>query len=382
MSRLHIAAMPFPSVQGTQAAVRMMVDAEHADGRAPELLTYAHGGFELKVPWPHHRIADLTRDRSLESGPSWRKIVQDAQLVVAARRLHARLSPSCTVAHHVEAAAAALAARIPDVLFFAHTDLEAELPSYLSGTAKRVAGRAGDALDVTLAKRAHRVAAISPLLASRLQSKSEREVRYLPVPWTLPSPIEPEERRKARKRFGLDPVEPVLLYAGNLDAYQGIEGLAAAFHAVAKNRPDARFLVATASDHATLEKALWGAGDAERVRFVPLADEPDRRAAHAAADLAWVPRAVSGGLPMKLIDAMARGVPTIVTERATAGIDLCDAATVVADDDGEALAAAALLAIEGRDAAIALGSRGRSFVASHHDAASYLRALDALEGTP
>ena len=40
--------MPFPSVQGTQAAVRAMVDAEHADGRKPELIAYAHGGFDLQ----------------------------------------------------------------------------------------------------------------------------------------------------------------------------------------------------------------------------------------------------------------------------------------------------------------------------------------------
>jgi len=83
---------------------------------------------------------------------------------------------------------------------------------------------------------------------------------------------------------------------------------------------------------------------------------------------------------MKLLDALAREVPTIVTERATAGLDLREAATVVADDDPEALAAAALLAIEGREAAKALGSRGRAFVASHHDAATYLAAMESLEG--
>ena len=69
MPTLHVAAMPFPSVQGTQAAVRAMVQAEHEDGRGPELLTYAHGSHEHRPPWPHHRIRDLTRDRSLRSGP-------------------------------------------------------------------------------------------------------------------------------------------------------------------------------------------------------------------------------------------------------------------------------------------------------------------------
>ncbi|MCB9596817.1 MAG: glycosyltransferase, partial [Sandaracinaceae bacterium] len=120
-------------------------------------------------------------------------------------------------------------------------------------------------------------------------------------------------------------------------------------------------------------------GAGARARFVGLADEPDRRAAHAAADLAWVPRGAPGGLPMKLLDALSRGVPTVAVRRATAGIELGDAATVVRDDDPEALAAAALITLEARDAARALGLRGRAHVAREHDDASYLAAIDALE---
>lgn len=377
MGVLHIAAMPFPSVQGTQAAVRAMVEAEHEAGRAPELLTYAHGGFELRAAWPHHRIADLTRDRSLRSGPSWRKLVQDAQLGVHARRLAARHAFSGVVAHHVEATLAALGARLRPTTFVAHTALGPELPTYLPKRARGLAGRAGDALDVALAERADRTVAVSPWLAERLESRAGRPVRYLPVPWRVPPAIEPEERAKARARFGFDAVAPVFLYAGNLDAYQGVEQLAEAFAIVHRHRDDAVLLVATASDPAPLEKAVWSAGLRDHLRFAPLADEPDRRMAHAAADAAWIPRAAPGGLPMKLLDALARGVPTVVTRRAMAGLDLGGAALVAADDDPEALAAAALLALEGRRAAAALGRAGTAYVRREHCAARYLEALDA-----
>jgi glycosyltransferase involved in cell wall biosynthesis len=379
MTVLHIAALPFPSVQGTQAAVRAMVEAEHAAGRAPELLTYAHGGYELRAAWPHHRIADLTRDRSLRSGPSWRKVVQDAQLAVAARRLHAKAAPARTVAHHVEAAAAALTARLSPLTFFAHTALGPELPTYLPERVRRLAGRAGDALDVALARRADAVAAVSPWLAARLEAGAGRPVGYVPVPWAVPPAIDPDERAKARRRFDFDAVAPVFLYAGNLDAYQGVEQLAEAFAIVRRRRGDAKLLVATASDPAPLENALWAAGLVEHVRFAPLADEPDRRMAHAAADAAWVPRAAPGGLPMKLLDALARGVPTVVTRRATAGLDLSGAAMVAADDDPEALAAAALLVLEGREAAASLGRAGVAFVRREHAPARYLEAMDALD---
>ncbi|MEQ9077951.1 MAG: glycosyltransferase [Sandaracinaceae bacterium] len=376
MALLHVAAMPFPSVQGTQAAVRAMVDAEHADGRKPELIAYAHGGFDLQPPWKLHRIRDVVRDRSLRSGPSWRKVVQDAQLAVRAKRVVGKLRPEAVVAHHVEAAAAVLSARLSPVAFFAHTALGPELPTYLPEAARALASRAGDALDVLLAKRADVTLAISPHLATRLSEQTGRRVRFVPVPWTIPEPLTQEERRKARSRFGFGDLEPVFLYAGNLDAYQGLDSLVAAFRLVCAQRPDARLLVATCSEHEALEKALWGAECVDRATFAPLADEPDRRMAHAAADAAWVPRSAAGGLPMKLLDAMARGVPTVATRRATAGLDLAGAAMVASDDDPEAFAAAALLAVQAREGAADLGRRGTDWVRVAHSPDRYLAAMD------
>lgn len=377
MSVLHLAAMPFPSVQGTQAAVRAMIDAEHEAGLAPQLLTYAHGGYELTPPWPIHRIADVARDRSLRSGPSWRKVIADAQLAIAARRLAGSLAPELVVAHHVEAATAALTAGARPLVFVAHTALGPELPAYLPDRAAKLAARAGDALDVALVRRAGAVAAVSPLLARMLSERAEREVRYLPVPWTAAAPIDAAERQKARTRFGMSATEPVLLYAGNLDAYQGLDVLARAFAITHERREDARLLVATASDPDALEKALWSLGCRDRVIFAPLADEPDRRIAHAAADVALVPRSVAGGLPIKLLDALARGLPAVVTRRAAAGLALEGAALIAADDDPEALAAAALIAVEARETAGALGRRGVEYIQREHSAARYLEAIRA-----
>ncbi len=378
MKVLHVAAMPFPSVQGTQAAVRAMIEAEHSDDRAPELLTYAHAGYELATPWPIHRIRDLTRDRSLTSGPSWRKVVADAQLAVAARRIVRELRPRAIVAHHVEAATAALTARARPLVFVAHTALGPELPAYLPARARAIAVRAGEALDVSLVRRADAVGAVSPILAERLSSIAERDVAYLPIPWSIAPPIEPSERIKARTRFDIPPAAPVLLYAGNLDAYQGVDLLARAFAIVRERRPDARLVIATASDHAALEQALWSLGCAGAVTFAPLADEPDRRVAHAAADAVCIPRAIDGGLPIKLLDALARGVPTVATRRATAGLALGGAALVAADDDAEALAAAALIAVGAREASADLGRRGVEYVRREHAKERYLEAMDAL----
>ncbi len=378
MSVLHVAAMPFPSVQGTQAAIRAILDVEHEASRAPALLTYAHGGYELDTPWPLHRIADLTRDRSLRSGPSIRKVVADGQLALAARRLARSMRPNAVVAHHVEAASAVLAARTRPFIFFAHTALAPELPTYFPARTRWLAERAGGALDVALARRADGRAALSPRLAKMLESTSEREVRYVPLPWQLPAPIDAHERACARKHFDFSPLDAVFLYAGNLDAYQGVSLLVEALSAIRARRPDARLLVATESDRVALEAELRANGCADRVRFAPLGDEAARRAAHAAADAAWVPRAAEGGLPIKLLDALARGVPTVATRRATAGLSLDGAALVAADDDAEAFAACALIALEARESAAELGRRAREYMRRAHSPACYLEAIDSV----
>ena len=373
--------MPFPTVQGTQAAIGAMMDAEHAAGLSPELLTYKNSGYSLRPPWRHHRAADPVGDRSLRSGPSWRKVVQDTLLAAEARRVAGRTRPDVVIAHHVEAAAAALAARLPNVTFFAHTALGAELPTYLprgafgSAPLARATGRAGEALDVMLCRRAARVFAVSPRLASGLERASGRPVRYVPVPWNVPAPIEPEERLRSRAALRLAPSVPVLLYAGNLDAYQGLEVLVAAFARVLRRDSSARLLVATGSPPDDLMRELRRSGCGRQTVFLPNATEPDRRAAHAAADVVWVPRGAPGGLPIKLLDALARGAPTVVTRRACAGLDLGDAAIAVADDDPDALAAAALLCVEGRAAAQKIGGRGRSYVEQHHSPQRYLQAV-------
>ena len=180
---LHVACLPFPSYQGTQAALAAMLEASAGTGRPTHVLTYAQGAYELDAPYEVHRIPDFPKVRSLRSGPSWGKVALDARCMLETRRLARRLRPDAIVAHHIEAALAALAARVAPVYYVAHTCLARELPVYfpslptgfVSGVAKRV--------EELVCARAAGVAAVAPSLAQLLG----RDARYLPVPWSLPA---------------------------------------------------------------------------------------------------------------------------------------------------------------------------------------------------
>ncbi len=330
MRVLHVAALPFPSPQGTQALLHAMLMAHAQAGHDAHLLCYP--GRPVAVPYRVHRCAP-PRPVSLRSGPSWHKLALDGALAWSLRKLVRRLRPELVVAHHVEAAAIALALRIP-AAFYAHTDLGAELPSYFAPHWRLPLRLLGAGLDRVLS--AMPTLAVSPLLAQKMGAQ------LLPLPWAIPPPISERERREARAHFALS--GRVVLYAGNLDRYQGLEPVIAAVA-----REEVQWLIATESPLRDFARALhpfFG-----RVRFARLHDEAARRRAYAAADLAVVPRAVPGGVPIKLFDALARGVPVVTTRTALAGYPLARFCNVI--------------------------EREWTFQAPHADARAYLQAAHA-----
>jgi glycosyltransferase involved in cell wall biosynthesis len=340
MRMLHVAALPFPSAQGTQALIHSMLSALHAHGHDVELLCYAHGAGAFQGDYALTRAFAPLPARSLHSGPSLEKLALDAGLLHTLRLRLAGMQPSLVIAHHVEAALLALAVSRVPVVYVAHTSLEAELPYYFAASLALPMRGLGGALDRALCKRAARVLAVSPMLARALAQESGASVQSFTLPWPTVASMHADERRAARRELGFDDHQPVLLYAGNLDAYQGLSVCIEALSQLVRHAPNLRWLIATESPHAAFRAQLEDAGLLAHVSFTGLADELARRRVHAASDVALVPRASPGGVPIKLLDAMARGLPVVASERALAGLPLATLCRVVPDQDPAALCGA------------------------------------------
>ena len=108
---LHVATLPFPAPQGTQAAIHAMTAAHHRGADGAHLLTYGARFSSELLPYPCHRVGDFPSLPSFRSGPSWRKLALDARIAAKLRELHSTIRPRWVIAHHVEAAAAALSPR-------------------------------------------------------------------------------------------------------------------------------------------------------------------------------------------------------------------------------------------------------------------------------
>ena len=373
---LHVACLPFPSYQGTQAALDAMLRASWETGHVAHVLTYAHGSHEVDPPYAVHRVPDFPKLRSLRSGPSVGKVALDVRCIYEIRTLAARLRPTAIVAHHVEAACAALVAGVGPVFYVAHTSLSHELPSYFERIPERPVKALGRVLERLICARARGVAAVAPSLAALLGGGTH----YLPVPWSPNEGTVLDSKWEARAELALPADAHVCLYAGNLDPYQGWEHLVEGLACLRNLVPTARLLIATESDALPVRRKAEEAGVSSAIHFRRLDSERARALAHAASDLAWVPRRAEGGLPIKLLDAFARGLPVVAMERATAGLPIHEACRVVPNEDPRALARAARDLFEDRSVANALRSRARGYLRTHHDATNYARAMrDWLE---
>jgi glycosyltransferase involved in cell wall biosynthesis len=374
MRTLHVAAMPFPTQQGTQAAIHSMLCALAEAGHDTHLLCYADQAFPRASAYRVHRAPGPIALRTLRSGPSLEKLLLDGVLSLQLRRLVRALEPDLVVAHHVEAAASAWAVGARPFTFFAHTSLRTELPTYFAPALGAALAWLGGGLDRFLCQRADRVLAVSPLLAELL-AREGAAAAPCTLPWRLPPARSLEERRAARAAYGIAQDSQVALYAGNLDGYQGLDALFEPLARFARRNPRFVWLIATASSARTLRARLSRHGLSAQSRVVPLGDEAARRRAHAAADLALVPRAAAGGFPIKLLDAMARGVPVLAAELACAGLAVPASVRVVA---GGAPAAWYEALAQAFDTPLwEHGERGREHVAQHHRPEQFVSELCA-----
>jgi glycosyltransferase involved in cell wall biosynthesis len=114
--------------------------------------------------------------------------------------------------------------------------------------------------------------------------------------------------------------------------------------------------------------ALVGAGLEQRPstdsRVEALGFVEDLRGAYAGACCAVVPLLQGGGTPLKLIEALAHGLPVIATPRAIAGLAVRDGEHCLVADGAEAFAQALIRVL--RDGAPALGRRGRELATERY----------------
>jgi glycosyltransferase involved in cell wall biosynthesis len=371
-----VAACPFPFPRGTPIRIWRLAEAMARRGHRVHVVTYHLGDLCEEPPFALHRIPAVSGYRKTSPGPTYRKIlVVDRRLAGELREVLASHPIDLVHGHHYEGLMVALLARRAGtpILYDAHTTLESELPSYglgLPGSFKRGFGRlldrklprfASHTIAVTDAVREHliKVRAVIPEKITVISNGVEREIFEVPQ--------EGRWKGEAGTR--------TIVFSGNTATYQGIDLLLQAFARVRAGRPEARLLIVTRSSldrYDALARRLQ-IRDAMIVKDVDFDGLPGFLAG---ADVAVNPRIDCAGIPQKLLNYMAAGVPVVSFRGAAPVIRHERTGLCVADEDIGAMAAAIERLLSDAVLARRLGEAARRWVRRAH---SWDRAAAAVE---
>ncbi len=369
MKILTVAACPFPTRQGSQVLIRQGAEALAARGHDVIVTAYA-GGEDIPCAVPIARAPRLPGSDRLRAGPSFAKPLLDVSLARTVSRLRQRFRPDVIHAHNIEGAAVAIAVAggVP-VVYHAHGILSAELPAYLPERLPRLlhgaAARAGRLADRMLPRPAAATIALTEPARDALVREGADPARVFVIPPGIAvERVDPWNARRARARVcGAD--EALVLYAGNPDAYQGIDALLDAVAAlVARPGKRARLVLAIPGPARDLPARAAARGIADRVTCLDASWEETARLL-AACDVTVIPRGDPHGFPMKLLNALALGAPAIAHPACAPG--LTDGVEVMLARDAAETAAALRHAIADPVRARRIGAAGRDAARKRHD---------------
>jgi glycosyltransferase involved in cell wall biosynthesis len=308
-----VAACPFPWPRGTPIRIQCIAEAMADRGHSVHVVTYHLGEAVPDSPYHVHRIPEVPTYSRTAPGPTLRKLIQlDPMLVRLLRRLHHEHRFDVVHAHHYEGLlVASHAVRGTPIIYDAHTLLAGELPSYRLGLPRWLVRAVARRLDRGLPRRADRIVAVSEAIRDTLLASGASAPEHLHV---IPNGV---ECQRFPVEHGITPDAHTVIFTGNLAPYQGVDLLLKSFATLHARRTDMRLMIVSDSSFAPFEALAQQLGirTAVEVRQVSFPQQP---ALLAAAAIAVNPRIQCDGIPQKLLNYMAAGMP-IATFEGSAG---------------------------------------------------------------
>ena len=369
-----VAACPFPYSRGTPIRIFHLARALAQRGHEIHVVTYHLGDETVTGDLRLHRIPNVRTYRKFSPGPTYQKlVVLDSLLALELIRLLRRRRMDVIHAHHVEGLLAALPARRLNrtpIVFDAHTLLEPELPYYALGLTAATTNRLGRFLDRRLPRRADHTIAVTEDIRLRLLELGAVQADRISVIWNGAA-----QQLLDLRRMSPQGETRTAIFTGNLASYQGIDLMLQAFASLRATRRDVRLLIVSAdrfTDYEVLARDL-GIRDAIDVTQAGFDRVPEHLAR---ADIALNPRIDCPGVPQKLLNYMAAGMPIVSFAGSGRFLAAGEHGMVVRDGDTEGFAQAMACLFDDHALARRLGNSARRFAAAE---LSWSRAAELTE---
>lgn len=184
-----------------------------------------------------------------------------------------------------------------------------------------------------------------------------------------------EKIDEAARRNGHGVTRPTILFVGSMDYHANIDAVTwfcrTAWPEIAAQHPDLHFTI-VGRDPAPAVRALA----CDRVRITGTVD--DVRAFYASAVATIVPLRSGSGTRLKILEAMAAGIPVISTRMGAEGIEAEDNVHLLLADSGPEIAAAVERVVSSVETRTRLAQSARDLVCSVYDWSVIGKQLCAL----
>jgi glycosyltransferase involved in cell wall biosynthesis len=376
MRILMIAPEPFFEPRGTPFSEYHRIRALLELGHTVDLVTYPFG---KDVSMPGLRVFRCLRPPFMHEigiGPSWKKIPLDLALLATACR-RAMADKYDAVHSHEEGSFFGVV--LAGLLGLPHLyDMHSSLPQQLTNFAyskSRLLTSAFGQMERFVIRRSRVVIVICPQLEEVVRGidTAVPSVLIENAPGSGDAPTAGSGAR-IRASLGLAEHDPLVLYTGTFEAYQGLDLLFASMRHVLASRPDARLVLAGGRPE-QIEAARRQAADAGIGGATVFAGQRPAEEIPAyldAADVLVSPRSLGTNTPLKIYQYLRSGRPIVATRLLTHTQVLTDEVSFLTEATPGGFGAGILAAIADPDRARAVGARARHLAETKYSYEAYL----------
>lgn len=316
MKVLVIAPEPFFTPRGTPFSVYYRTLVTRELGADVDLLTYGEGE---DVDLPGVRIIRIPRFRALSpvpAGPSFRKLFLDVFVALWALAVLVRRRYDVVMAHEESVFIGVLLKPIfrYKLVYEMHSSLPEQLVNFQFTRSRLLIGLFRMMERVSL-RTAEAVVTVCPELGRLAMSRMKEPGRHFLIENSLFDELRFPGEIESPDPPPLPADRPVVMYAGSLEPYQGVELLLEAFALVRDERPDAFLSVigGTAEQVEPYREAARRLGLDGHCVFVGRVSPATVKTCISSASVLTSPRLEGTNTPLKIYEQVASGVPLVAT---------------------------------------------------------------------
>ncbi len=376
MHILMIAPEPFFEPRGTAFSEYHRIRALTDLGHTVDLVTYPFGEDRPMAGLQVFRCMRPPFIRGVKVGPSFAKVPLDASLAITAlgRALRGRYD---AVHSHEEGIAIGIVLawllRVPH-LYDMHSSLPQQLTNFAFSQSK-ILRRIFVALERFVIRHSKVVIVICPELQTVVQGVDSAVPCVLIENAPGSSEVESEETpERLRASLSLSEAQPVALYTGTFEPYQGLDLLLASFERVAAQRGDARLVLVGGRPEQVdaVRTEACGRGLADRVIIVGQRPSSEIPLYLRMADALVSPRSTGTNTPLKIYQYLRSGTPIVATRLLTHTQVLNDDTAILTPVSPEGFAEGILAAFNDRERASAVAARAKRLAETKYSYEAYL----------